>query len=64
VEVSVTLSLNFLKRYKGHKNKEFKILSTFSNDDAFVVSGSEDGDIWFWGLEEVFFFAKQRIETK
>jgi mitogen-activated protein kinase organizer 1 len=40
------------QEYKGHKNKEFKILSTFSNDDAFVVSGSEDGDIWFWGLEE------------
>lgn len=38
--------------YTGHKNNEFKIESVFSNDDAYVVSGSEDGYIYFWGLEE------------
>lgn len=39
------------KEYMGHKNKDFKIESIFSNDDAYVISGSEDGNIFFWSLE-------------
>ncbi|KAI9351996.1 WD40-repeat-containing domain protein [Obelidium mucronatum] len=41
-----------LASYKGHKNTEYKIVSTLSNDDAYVVSGSEDGRICFWDLVE------------
>ncbi|ORY42794.1 WD40 repeat-like protein [Rhizoclosmatium globosum] len=41
-----------LASYKGHKNTDYKIISTLSNDDAYVVSGSEDGRICFWDLVE------------
>mmetsp|Transcript_14605 Transcript_14605/g.16210 ORF Transcript_14605/g.16210 Transcript_14605/m.16210 type:complete len:180 (-) Transcript_14605:39-578(-) len=37
--------------YTGHVNKEFKITSMFTGDDAYVVSGSEDGKIVYWSLE-------------
>eukprot|EP01120_Amphizonella_sp_Union-15-10_P010459 TRINITY_DN4186_c0_g2_i1.p1 TRINITY_DN4186_c0_g2~~TRINITY_DN4186_c0_g2_i1.p1 ORF type:complete len:103 (-),score=9.08 TRINITY_DN4186_c0_g2_i1:39-347(-) len=39
-------------RYRGHLNKEFKLWSTFSNDDSLIVSGSEDGDVYIWDLED------------
>ncbi|KAI8844768.1 WD40-repeat-containing domain protein [Chytridium lagenaria] len=39
-----------LAEYKGHKNKDYKVTSTLSNDDAYVISGSEDGRICFWDL--------------
>ncbi len=48
--METTLSLG---RYNDHKNKEFKIDSIFTMDDAHVVSGSEDGNIYFWSLEDV-----------
>ncbi|KAJ3098169.1 WD repeat-containing protein 83 [Phlyctochytrium planicorne] len=41
-----------LAEYRGHKNSEYKIASTLSNDDAYVISGSEDGRICFWDLVE------------
>jgi len=41
------------KEYTGHINKDFRLDSVFSNDDAYVLSGSEDGGIFIWGLEEV-----------
>ncbi|KAJ3022439.1 UNVERIFIED_CONTAM: WD repeat-containing protein 83 [Siphonaria sp. JEL0065] len=41
-----------LASYKGHKNMDYKIISTLSNDDAHVISGSEDGRICFWDLVE------------
>jgi mitogen-activated protein kinase organizer 1 len=41
-----------LNEYAGHRNSEFKIQSCFSNTDAHVVSGSEDGKIVFWDLVE------------
>lgn len=40
------------KEYSGHQNSDFKLENTFSNDDAYVISGSEDGKIYFWSLEE------------
>ncbi|KAI8618250.1 WD40-repeat-containing domain protein [Chytriomyces sp. MP71] len=41
-----------LASYTGHKNEDYKVISTLSNDDAFVLSGSEDGRICFWDLVE------------
>jgi len=38
--------------YKGHKNSGYPVKSTFTNTDAFVVSGSEDGFLYWWSLEE------------
>ena len=40
-------------RYTSHCNSEYKIDSCFTNDDAFVMSGSENGKIYFWDLVEV-----------
>ena len=41
-----------LASYKGHRNRDYRIVSTLSNDDAYVVSGSEDGRIVVWDLVE------------
>ncbi len=41
-----------LRRYKGHVNNQYKIASSLSNTDAYVVSGSEDSRICFWDLVE------------
>ncbi|KAJ3062499.1 WD repeat-containing protein 83, partial [Podochytrium sp. JEL0797] len=41
-----------LASYQGHKNGDYKIISTLSNDDAQVWSGSEDGRICCWDLVE------------
>lgn len=40
-------------RYKGHVNNDYKVDSCLTQDDAHVVSGSEDGRICFWDLVEV-----------
>ena len=39
-------------RYSGHKNESYQIKNCFSNDDAQVVSGSEDYKILLWDLVE------------
>ena len=39
--------------YKGHKNEDYKLDSLLSHTDAHVVSGSENGKIYFWDLVEV-----------
>ncbi|KAF9161158.1 WD repeat-containing protein 83, partial [Actinomortierella ambigua] len=39
-----------LNAYKGHRNDQYKIRSCLSNSDAYVISGSEDGKIYFWDL--------------
>jgi len=41
-----------LARYEGHRNSQLKIGSCFTHDDALVVSGSEDGKVFFWDLVE------------
>ncbi|KAJ3217715.1 WD repeat-containing protein 83 [Dinochytrium kinnereticum] len=41
-----------LAEYKGHKNHEYKVSSILSNDDAYVISGSEDGKVYCWDLVE------------
>ncbi|KAF1742005.1 hypothetical protein MXB_264 [Myxobolus squamalis] len=39
-----------LNTYKGHKNNDYKVESSFVSNDSHVVSGSEDGRIVFWDL--------------
>ena len=41
------------RRYKGHKSSDYKVDSTLTHNDSCVVSGSEDGKIYFWELVEV-----------
>jgi mitogen-activated protein kinase organizer 1 len=47
-----------LNEYKGHKNSQYKIVSCFSNDDAYVISGSEDNLVYIWDLVEAKLLAK------
>lgn len=39
-----------LSEYTGHKNDDYKLDSALSHNDAYVVSGSEDGDVCIWDL--------------
>lgn len=41
-----------LSEYCSHVNTQYQIGSCFSNDDAYVISGSEDGVIRCWELVE------------
>ena len=44
-----------LNEYTGHTNQKIKVESRFTTDDAYVVSGSEDNEIYVWDLIEVLF---------
>jgi hypothetical protein len=35
---------------RGHTNESFKVDSCLTAGDAHVVSGSEDGKVYFWDL--------------
>lgn len=37
-----------LNSFTGHTNKEYHVASTFSNSDAHILSGSEDGLVYVW----------------
>lgn len=37
-----------LNQFKGHQQEKYKIDSVFSYNDAYVISGSEDGFIYIW----------------
>lgn len=39
-----------LNTFVGHKNAEYKVEGCLSSDDAYVLSGSEDGLIYIWDL--------------
>jgi len=39
-----------LNSYTGHTSSKFKIASCLSNTESHVLSGSEDGSIYIWGL--------------
>ncbi|KAK9162680.1 hypothetical protein Syun_003582 [Stephania yunnanensis] len=39
-----------LQEYKGHTCKSYKTDCCLTNSDAHVVSGSEDGSVFFWDL--------------
>ncbi|CAG8483586.1 6804_t:CDS:2 [Cetraspora pellucida] len=41
-----------LNSFKGHINSSYKIHSCLSKDDAYVISGSENGAIYIWDLLE------------
>lgn len=43
---------SLLAEYTGHIHKEYSMTSCFTNNDGFVVSGSEDGNIFIWSLVE------------
>ncbi|KAK6523858.1 hypothetical protein TWF281_001825 [Arthrobotrys megalospora] len=49
-----------LMSYKGHRNKEYRISSTFAMVDSYVVSGSEDGYLWAWDILEGKCVVKER----
>ena len=36
----------------GHINDGFPVRSTFTNTDAYVVSGDEQGKLFWWGVEK------------
>ena len=35
-------------KIKGHKNESFPIRASISDDLAYVICGSEDGDLYLW----------------
>ncbi|XP_060065210.1 WD repeat domain-containing protein 83-like [Ylistrum balloti] len=41
-----------LNEYKGHKNKSYRLESCLNVQDTHVLSGSEDGNVYIWGLVE------------
>lgn len=41
-----------LNSYKGHINSGLQVGHCISNDDAYVISGSEDGSLYIWELME------------
>ncbi|KAJ1985582.1 hypothetical protein H4R33_003919 [Dimargaris cristalligena] len=41
-----------LNHYEGHQSSQFKMECCFSRSGAHVISGSEDGAIWFWDILE------------
>lgn len=45
-------TFEYFCRFKGHKNKDYKVDSCFTNTDTHIVSGSEDGNIYYWDLIE------------
>eukprot|EP00040_Diaphanoeca_grandis_P031608 m.189427 g.189427 ORF g.189427 m.189427 type:complete len:324 (+) comp32372_c9_seq1:266-1237(+) len=52
-----------LADYKGHKNDEYKVDSRLSHNDAYVVSGSESGEIYFWDLVQGTIKFKKKAHT-
>ncbi len=44
-----------LGTYTGHVQQHYKTISCFSNDDALVLSGSEDGKVVVWDILEVIY---------
>ena len=53
LDVGVCVCLLIMFRYKGHVNTDYKLDSCLSHDDGHVISGSEDGRVFFWDLVEV-----------
>ncbi|XP_052098205.1 WD repeat domain-containing protein 83-like [Mytilus californianus] len=41
-----------LNEFKGHQNHDYKIDNSLNCQDTCVVSGSEDGHVYFWDLVE------------
>jgi len=47
-----------LNSFEGHVNKEYKVDSCVTSNDTHIISGSEDGHIYFWDLIEAKVVAK------
>lgn len=41
---------NVLNTFKGHKQEKYRLESIFSQDEATVLSGSEDSQIYLWDM--------------
>ena len=39
-----------LARYTGHSAKKYRIDCAFNRTDSTIISGSEDGKIYYWNL--------------
>lgn len=39
-----------LQSFSGHVNQDLRVRSCFAEREEFVVSGSEDGEVWCWDL--------------
>jgi mitogen-activated protein kinase organizer 1 len=39
-----------LQEYSGHESGSFRLAASITPDDAYVVSGSQDGSVIFWDL--------------
>ncbi|CAM9834538.1 unnamed protein product [Chrysoparadoxa australica] len=53
-----------LNHYTGHTNSMYGVESCFSNDDACVMSGSEDGSIRIWDLVDAKVIRKLQGHSK
>ena len=45
-------TVEMLNEFVGHKNSQYKVDSCLNNEDSHVVSGSEDGQVYFSDLVE------------
>lgn len=46
----IFLHLIFFFRYTGHLNRKYRINSVFNKNDSIIISGSENGSIFYWNL--------------
>ena len=51
-DLSASPSNALISVFSGHKNDSFYVKSSFSPDERFVVSGSCDGGIYMWNLND------------
>jgi len=50
--------------YVGHINESYPLHSTFSNNESYIISGSEDGNLFFWQLEDAKLIHSLKAHTK
>ncbi|CAG8566964.1 1700_t:CDS:2 [Paraglomus occultum] len=55
---------SLLNSFRGHQNTTYKITSCLSTDDSQVISGSEDGYIYYWDLVEATLLTKVKAHDK
>lgn len=55
---------DLLNEYIGHTNQNYKVESCLSTDDAYVLSGSEDGLLYIWDLVDAKVLHKTKAHTR